>query len=132
MSIKIDQAFIQAYIDNNFDIATAYENENYTPTAGTPYIELININNDITPLSVTDSNETDGIFRLILRWPLLQGAIAPKIKANEIITAFKIGTKVCYAGDCATVTNTSIDRGYAEDGWYKLILTIGYYAILGR
>ena len=132
MSVKIDQAFLAAYIAGDFGLEVAHENLAFIPTAGISYAELINLPNDITAFSLNDSNETDGLFRIILYWPLGKGAIQAKLKADEILSAFSIGSKVCYESQCATVTKTYRAKGVAEDGWYKTIISIGYYANIKR
>ena len=131
-AIAIDQAFINTFIDASLGLEIAHENVSYKPTAGTEYVELINIPNDETALSINDSNETDGLFRIILYWPINEGSIAPKTKADEIISAFTIGTRICYSGQCATVTKTSRQNGISDGGWYKTIITIRYYAVIAR
>lgn len=132
MTVKIDQAFINTFIDGSFDLPIAHENIQYNPTAGTEYAELINLPNDITPLSINDSNETDGIMRVILYWPSNAGSIAPKSKADEILSVFKIGAKVCYDSQCATVVSNSRYKGVSESGWYKTVISIGYVAFIAR
>ena len=69
MTTKIDQAFINTYIDADLGLDIAHENTSFKPTAGTEYVELINIPNDTTPLSLNDSDQSDGLFRIILYWP---------------------------------------------------------------
>ena len=132
MSVKLTQGFYQAVIDGAFGLDTVFDNFDYEPTAGTEYIQVFHLPNDITPLSVNDSNETDGAFRIILYWPSGKGAIQAELKADEIMAAFGIGTQVCYGGQCATIRKTSKQRGVVEDGWFKLILTFGYKAIIAR
>jgi len=130
--IKVDQAFIQAFINGGFGLEIAHENILYEPTTGTEYAELINIPNDITPLSLNDTDETDGLMRIILRYPENEGAIQAKTKADEIMAVFKIGSRVCYSSQCATVTRISRQKGVAEDGWHKTVVTIGYRAFIAR
>ena len=132
MTTKIDQAFINTYIDADLGLDIAHENTSFKPTAGTEYVELINIPNDTTPLSLNDSDQSDGLFRIILYWPADVGSIQAKLKADEIMAAFVIGSKVCYDSQCATITRTSRQKGIADDGWYRTIITIRYYAVIGR
>ena len=132
MSVKIDKAFVSAYIDADIGLDVAHENSAYNPTSGTEYVELINIPNDITPLSVTGTDQTDGIFRIILYWPVNVGAITPKLKADEILAVFTLGSKVCYSGQCATITRSSRQKGLSVDGWYRIIITITYKSFIGR
>lgn len=128
MSTKIDQAFIDTFINASFGLEIAHENLPDEPTAGTEYAELINLPNDTTALSLNDLNETDGLFRINLYWPVNKGSIAPKAKADEILAIFTIGTTVCYDSQCATVDSVSREKGATVDNWYKTIITIGYYA----
>lgn len=132
MSVKIDQAFTEAFIDAGFGLSIAHENIDFEPTAGTEYVEIINLPNDITSLSVNDTNETDGVFRIILYWPQNEGSIQAKLKADEILAVFSIGTEVCYQSQCATITRSSHYKGVAELGWYHVVITIAYTAFLTR
>ena len=127
---KIDQAFINTFVDGGFGLSIAHENLAFEPTAGTEYAELINLPNDITPLSVNDTNNTDGIFRIILYWPVNEGSIQAKTKADEILAVFSIGTRVCYDSQCAIVTRAARYKGVVESTWYHTVITIGYTAFL--
>jgi hypothetical protein len=132
MSVKIDQAFINTFIDSSFGLDIAHDNLSYDPTVGTEYAELINIPNDITAFTLDSSNETDGIFRVILRYPVNVGSINAKIMAESILTVFSVGTEICYSSQCAIVRAVERNKGIAEDGWYKIILTISYFAEITR
>lgn len=129
---NIDQAFVQTFIDGAFGLPIAHENINYEPVAGTEFVSLRLLPNDVTPLSYKHSDETDGIFRIILNWPQGEGAIQAKNKADQILAAFKIGTKLEYSGQKVTVTTAYRELGETIDGWYRIILTIGYYAVVTR
>lgn len=129
---KIDQAFISAFIAADFELDIAHENINFEPTAGTEYVELINIPNDITPLSINGALETDGIFRIILYWPENKGSTQAKLKADEILAVFSMGARVCYDNQCATVKRLERRKGVNEKGWYKIVVTIGYTAFIER
>lgn len=130
--VEIDHAFVQAFVDGFFELPIAYENEEYTPVAGTPYAELINLPNDVTAWSLADTDSTDGAFRIILRYPADTGAVDAKTKADEIMSVFSVGESICYSNVCATVTNAGRGPGVPEDGWYKVVITIGYVAYLTR
>lgn len=135
MSVKIDQAFTQAFIDGSFGLPIAHEAAPYKPSNGTAYAEIFILPNDITPYSIGSTDETDGIFRVILRYP--NGAedengISAKTKADEIFAAFPIGSRVTYSGVSATVTSLSRQRGVPENGWYSLVLSISYRSFLAR
>ena len=107
MSIKIDQAFVQSFNNGSFGLPINYENMPYTPVSGTAYAELISLPNPIDSLSLSDMNETSGIFRVILRYPIDGGAITPKAKAEEIMAHYPIGSSVAYSGQSATIRSVS-------------------------
>lgn len=132
MSIKIDQAFIQSFIDGAYGLETAYQNQPYTPTAGTPYAELLNIPNDITALDLKSTNETDGLFRIILRYPVDSGAFAAKNQAETIMADYSIGSSVSYSGQSARITAVNRQQGVVEESWYVTLITISYRAFIPR
>ena len=132
MSLKIDLAFLQKFIDDAYGLPIAHENLNYDPVAGTAYAELVNLPNDITPLSLKHSDQTDGVFRVVLRYPVNTGAINIKTMADSILTGFKIGTVVTYSGQTATVTRTGKNRGINDNQWHTLIVDIFYRAFITR
>lgn len=132
MSIKIDQAFIQSFIDGAYGLETAYQNQPYTPTAGTPYAQLLNIPNDITALDLKSTNETDGLFRIILRYPVDSGAFAAKNQAETIMADYSIGSSVSYSGQSARITAVNRQQGVVEESWYVTLITISYRAFIPR
>ena len=129
---NIDQAFINEFINQSFGLPIAHENIDFTPTAGTAFVSLRLLSNDVTPLSYTESDETDGIFRIILNWPAGKGSIQAKNKADEILAAFNIGTRLSYSGQYLTVTSASREQGESIDGWYRIIISIAYYAVIDK
>ena len=132
MSLKIDQAFVNSFINGSFGLETDYQNLPYTPTAQTAFAELNNLPNEISPLSLKDSNETNGIFRITLRYAADTGAIAAKTKAEEIMAYYEIGSTVTYSGQSATITRVQRQAGFNEDGWYTIIVDITYRAFITR
>jgi hypothetical protein len=130
-SVKIDQALLSAFIDGAFSMPIAHENLAFTPGSDA-YAEVLILQNDTTPWSLKHSNETDGILRIILRYPADTGAIAAKQKAEEIFNVFKIGSRHVYDGATVTITSNQRARGVQETGWYKLVLSMQYKAYLKR
>ena len=132
MSLKIDLVFLQKFIDDAYGLPIAHENLNYSPVSGTAYAELHTLPNDITPLSLKHSDETDGVFRVILRYPVNTGAINIKTMADNILSGFKIGTVVTYDGQKATVIRTGRQQGINENQWHIMIVDIFYRAFITR
>jgi hypothetical protein len=132
MSVKIDQALISAFIDASFGLPIAHENGTYDPQPGTDYAELLVLQNNITPLNLSSSNETDGIFRVILRYPAGELAITSKTMADTIFANFGIGQRLSYSGVKVTIMSNQRGPGVNEDSWYKMVLTMSYRAFLAR
>lgn len=145
--IKIDQAFTSALLALEPELDVVWENQNYSvwggaayahfdgvysPTSGRPYIEAFLLPNDVTGLSLASSNETDGLFRCILRYPHSSGSLQAKQKADEIFEAFPIAGIISYDGQGVVINGHQRQPGVAEDGWYKLVLSISYRAKLMR
>lgn len=130
--IEIDQALLTAFIGGGFGLPVAHENLSYSPAPGTAYAEVLVLQNDITALTLKHSNETDGVFRVLLNYPADTGAVAAKTKADEIFEVFKIGERLTYGGVTLTIRSNQRQPGVNEDGWYKLVLTMPYRALVPR
>jgi len=129
--LKVDQGLTNLFISSAFGLPIAHENAKYEPTLGTAYAEIFTIPNDETALS-TDSDVTDGLFRIILRYPVQGGAIAAKTMADTIFDVFKVNSYFYYDNQKIEIIGFSRDTGYHESGWYKLVLSIRYNAFIRR
>lgn len=130
--IRIDQALVQEFISGGFDIPIAHENVSYKATDGLPYAELLVLQNNRTALSMNDTDQTDGVFRVLLSYPVNQGAIGIKQKAQQIMDHFRIGKRCYYSDVNIVIQSQQRQPGLAEDGWYKIIVTFGYRANITR
>lgn len=130
--LQIDQALISDFIAASFGLPIAHENLDFTPTPQTAYAELRVLPNPVEMRDLDATDDTTGIFRVILRYPLNAGAIAAKTMAQTILSRYNNGTDVLYSGQKLTVISSQRQQGYPEDGWYKLVLSINYYAHIAR
>jgi hypothetical protein len=130
--VKIDQAFVSEFVAGGFGLPIAHENLSYDATEGEAYAEISVLQNNVTPLTLNSSDQTDGIFQVVLRYPANSGAIAIKQKADEILNHFRFGKTFKYGGVSVKTTSLQRQPGINEAGWYKIILTIAYTAILTR
>ena len=134
MSMSVDQAFVDAYVNDNsaFGIAVTGENLPYGPTdSRTPYAELITLPNPTERLSA-DTVEMTGLFRVILRYPLDRGDFEMKTKAEAILAAFPIDSVISYGGQNVQIINVHRGPGNPEKGWFKAVITLGYQAFKNR
>jgi hypothetical protein len=127
-SLNIDQAFTFEFIAGGFGLPIAHENMNYKPVQGTPYAEIKVMPNDTTKLTQNNSNITDGIFRIHLRYPAGSGAVAAKTKAEEIMLYFAPGNRIGYSGQSVLIEKVSRKKGIPDNNWYEIIITLSYWA----
>ena len=132
MSVKIDQAFVSTFINADLGLPIAHENLPYEPEPESAFVQIRTLDNDITGWGLSETNVTDGIFRALLFYPANSGAIAAKTKADEIFSAFPIGSQISYGGLNVTIRTHNRQPGVSESGWYKIIVDIGYWAALER
>lgn len=132
--LRVDQGLINKFITAFPTFPTAHENSKYTPVAGTAYAELYVNPNDQTAFSC-DTDVTDGLFKIILRYPVNAGAITAKTMADSIFSIYPVDSYIYYpdtTGQKTEITGISRDTGYHEAGWYKLVISIRYNAFIRR
>lgn len=132
MTLAIEQALIQHFIDAEFGLPIAYENGDYDATDGNAYAELNTFINDVTAFSLNDNDQTDGYLQIILRYPEGGYSIDAKTMADTILSEYKIGQRLTYSGQKITINRKSIAQGANESGWYKLVLRVFFTAVLPR
>ena len=132
MTVRIDQALTKRFIDSAFGLPIAHENAPYSPIAQTAYAELRVLQNDVTPANLKHSNESDGVLRVILRYPAGKGAVAAKTMGDNIFSEFTIGQRITYSGATVIITSQQRQPGVQEDGWFVIVLSMAYRAYLSR
>ena len=129
---SVDQALSDSFIYGDFGLPIAHENRDYKPVSKTAYAEILVLQNDKTAWTIEDVDQSDGVFRVILRYPSGQGVGGIKNKADEIIDTYKIGSRIIYNDQEIEVTAVSRDVGVQETGWYKMIIDVRYKTFFGR
>lgn len=155
MSIKIDQAFTDTLLNAGLAIDIVHENGAYSvwggasystttgvyePTVGREFIEERTIPANRSTFTLADSDEEVGVYQATIRYPVDQGAIAAKTKAEALITALPIGNKITYSGQEVHLISSRRDGGRVADfvgttgstTWYQIVVTINYTAYLAR
>jgi len=133
-ALKIYQAFVQTLRNGAYlsGVSIAYENQAFTPKAGKPYAELRYFPNETAPLGLKHTDETTGVFSIVLKYPVDVGAIVVKSKAQDIANAFKAGSVINYDGQRVDVVNSSSGSGRTENGWYIQTVDIRFRAFSAR
>lgn len=135
MSLDKVQSAISSKITEIFpDLPIAYENVSFDPpdrskwalfhfSPGTP---------EPASLGASGRDRVDGFAQLDLCYPTGQGGGEAR-KDFELLRAdLPAGTKLFYEGQVATVRSTGRAIGRVLDGWYRVHVTIFWYAYLRR
>ena len=128
----VDSALVGSFIDQDFGLPIAHENKDYKPISGTAYAEILVLQNDKAAWSIEDVDQSDGVFRVILRYPSGKGVGGIKNKADEIINTYKIGSRIIYHDQVIEVTAVNRGVGVQETGWYKIVIDVRYKTFFRR
>ena len=146
MSLKIDQAFIQAILDGGLAIDIVHENGSYSvwgvasythhsgvynPNANSEYVEIRSFPAGTADIT-SNSDENVGLFQAIIKYPVDVAAITIKTKAEELLDLFTIGTPLTYDSQKTYPVSKSRDGGRIEAGFYQIVCRINYRAFVTR
>ncbi len=132
MSVKLDQALVQSFIDGAFGLPIAHENDDYSPVAGTAYAELEVVNNLEKGFTLNDLNDITGYLQIGLNYPTGAGAIPAKTKKTEITDAYPIGRVLTYSLQSLEISGIQQPTPAPRDGWYRRLIRINFVAYLPR
>jgi hypothetical protein len=111
-------------------MSIAWENLNFTPTNGVPYLAtwLLPIPTEPVTLGPSYWEEFSGIFQVTCVYPAGKGTNDAKTKAAAIKTRFKRGTSFTYNTLTVKIEKAYPGSGYySEDGsWYRIPISIVY------
>lgn len=130
MTLRTYQAFVDDFIDQAFGLPIVHENDDYTPTKGTPWVRLRVFENETLPVGLASVNDTTGFYQFTLHYPTGEGAIAARSQAQTILDAYPLRRLFSYSGQQVEVTGTSIFDASPIDGWYQVVGRINYRAFV--
>lgn len=110
--------------------AIAYDNVNYTPTRGTPFVRA-----SLGPASCRQSTmganglrRYEGVFFIDLFYPLGTGSKDAETMAEAITEVFKSGTKLVEGSQSVDIDYCEPSKSMNEDAWFHLPLAVSWYA----
>lgn len=126
----IGEALVQAYENGNFNLFTSYENIAFTPKAGVPWAELKLILNqpEVATLGNHGQDSHDGIFQIDLNYPTGESKGNISQKADEIRQYFKAGRSFMRLAQAVTIISCGASRGFNVSGWYRVSMSVAWYA----
>lgn len=147
MSIAIEQALNTELINGGLDLDIVFDNGMYstfdgfmykhkkgvyTPSAERGYLESTAFPAGILPFSLKDSDKHVGVFQVIVKYPSDVGAITTKMKADEVLALFSIGSTVSYNGQDTRIDSKRTDGGRIEGGFFQVVVRFDYHAYVSR
>lgn len=132
MSVVVDDALLAHLVSGSFGLPIAYEGEPYSPPTSGGYLQPFVIPNFQYPITLAGSEQITGIFRVMVRYPAGKGAIEAKAKAEAICNHFRSTSVITRSGQKVIVQYTHRARGYVEDNWFIVPVTVAYKAFITR
>lgn len=111
-------------------VATAWENNRYTPVSGTPYQAAFLLPGEPDNATMgTDHYREVGIFQVSLFYPLLAGPASAASRAELIRSTFKRGSSMVSGSTTVRVNKTpAIGQGRADGDRWMVPVKIQYFA----
>lgn len=134
-NVAIKKALMQGVADSPLGLPYAVENAPFEkPTDGSPWASAFVLPNQPSVATLGDAGQDahDGILQIDLNYPLLTGDAAVTAKADELAGFFKAGERLSHSGVQLTVTSCGRSRGREVDGWYRVSVTVAWFARVPR
>lgn len=113
------------------NMAIAWENVDFDPALGTPYLAayLLPAESTVETLGSNPYIERKGIFQVTCVYPAGASYVPAKSKAAEIVAAFPAGLQFVFNGLTMTIDKSWPGPGFPKDGWYQVPVSIRYHSI---
>lgn len=133
--LQVEKAFLKIFTDANFFTRDriAYENDDIDPSKVTgAWCEVKFFGNDVTPLTLSSMDESDGFFQIILHYPTGELSFNAKEKAQDILKTFEIGRRINTQDAKIFVTRKQQLPSSSGASSYDLVLRIFFTVAITR
>lgn len=135
----IEVALAQAVASSGIGLPLAVDNARFeAPADGSPWAAYFFVPAEgasavkAVTLGADGEDEHLGIAQVDLNYPLYEGVGAARAKLDQLALAFPIGRKLSHGVAVVTVVSCSRSRGREVDGWYRVSLSISWFARVPR
>ena len=132
----VEKALIQAIIDSEFlpEEDIYFENRDFDPKGKAMWGKLSFVPSEpfVDELGECGTDRLVGFMQFDLNVPTGDGTGAIKKKAREIRQVFTAGKYFESSGQQVTISSCGISAGRYVESYYRLILTINFYAFIPR
>ena len=129
------KALVQGVEDSPLDLPYAAENSPFSkPTDQSPWaaVHIFMNQPSVATLGAEGQDAHDGIMQIDLNYPLNTGEAAVTAKADGLTDFFKAGKRLAHSGVELTVASCGRSRGREVDGWYRVSMTVTWFARVSR
>lgn len=113
-----------------YPIDIVYPNTDYTPTIGTPFLQVFFLHGDTTQVEIgTDSDDrAPGIYQVNLNVQSNEGSGEATTIITQLKEYFKRGTIASYNGLNVRITSFNIGSNASDGDWYREVINIVFRA----
>lgn len=115
-------------------IPAGYDNEPFGPPSDAKWAQVYFLPNvpSVETLGAEGQDFVDGIVQIDLNYPVKTGTADGRSDFESIRAAFPAGARPVYSGQEVIIRNCGRSPGRVVDGWYRLSITITWYALIPR
>lgn len=127
---KIRSALIQGYQAVSLGLPTAFENATFEQPTEAPWASVFILPNQpvVASLGSGGTDAHTGIMQIDLNHVAGTGEETIVQQADSVAAYFTAGRRLVYNGQEVIVRSCGRSRGRKVDGWYRISLTIDWYA----
>lgn len=136
MSVSnVRSALMQAFKDGDFFAKenTSFENLKFTPGAN-PWCKLtfVPAQPTVATLGAGGKDRLDGFLQIDLNYPLDTGEKALNDKFDALRNTFTAGARFTYSGQEVIVASCGRSQGRIIEGFFRVSVTVIFYAHINR
>lgn len=127
----IQKALVAAYLSADNTTPTAFPNSELSDTQKTGlWANFHNVRAESSPITLGDKGRDNhpGFLQIDLNYPRNKGDGPLLQKADELLSFFTAGKAFTYNAQKVTVRSTSLSPGRNVGGFYRVSVTVVYYA----
>lgn len=127
---NIRSALMQGYDECGLDYPVALENVRFDQPTETPWVALFLLpgGTSVASLGIGGTDAHRGILQIDLNHPSQTGEGDILADADTVASYFTAGRRLVYNAQEVIVRSCGRSRGRMVDGWYRISLTVDWYA----
>ncbi len=127
---EIEKALVAGVLSVDSSTPTGYPNSPLTSEPDGLWIQLHNLRGESDPVTIGTYGEDNhpGVLQIDINYPKNKGTGTVLEKADELASFFTAGKSLVYNTQKVKVLSCSVGPGRYVGGYYRVILSITYYA----